>query len=443
MSKIYCGAAAEPPKGRRFGTLKECMDRNQIRRYGVIAVSQGELEKKKDEPPDDRDKLLIKMAGLNGLLKRHQRALNVAREDDRIKAIEADIAKTRKELNAVKTKLQSIHVPMHETVMTKTDEESNREMMKKKHNPEELKKLFGMKMNVKYRVNKMNQQMEEMSKMKYTPPKRDIVSDAMAKTNHMEEVKQIKKDIQAIVTKVNKNNAVVQQTQVPPKSKTTDIDPKLINYVTEQLKLQYPDEDVSKYQFTIQKIAMELQSAQDQQKAEEEIARKAKEAAKIQYDIDTAVVRNAVRKLKRYQYLIAKGNEMKVIVKSSQWNPDKVIQYLQKHNHKDGVMVYEIEFIITHISEYEPGPVEMIITPCQYKDGSLEKKVPTINNTIIFTLDYVKKYGEIREKDIIEYTTEWKNGKLKKGRREYNVIGADGLIENVKVKQSEAGCGVM
>lgn len=35
MSKIYCGASTTPPKGSRFGTIDECAEKGQVRRYGV------------------------------------------------------------------------------------------------------------------------------------------------------------------------------------------------------------------------------------------------------------------------------------------------------------------------------------------------------------------------------------------------------------------------
>jgi hypothetical protein len=37
--KIYCGADDEAPDGSRFGTIKECADKGQIRRYGMTDLN--------------------------------------------------------------------------------------------------------------------------------------------------------------------------------------------------------------------------------------------------------------------------------------------------------------------------------------------------------------------------------------------------------------------
>ena len=37
MSSIYCGAK-KPPKGKKYGSMSQCKERNQIRLYGLRKV---------------------------------------------------------------------------------------------------------------------------------------------------------------------------------------------------------------------------------------------------------------------------------------------------------------------------------------------------------------------------------------------------------------------
>ncbi len=46
---FYCGIK-KPPSGKRVGTFDECLRNNQIRRYGLIAVTPEQLEKLSKKP---------------------------------------------------------------------------------------------------------------------------------------------------------------------------------------------------------------------------------------------------------------------------------------------------------------------------------------------------------------------------------------------------------
>lgn len=68
----YCGTKSKVPKGTKKGTVVECAEKGQVRRFGVKKVSKGELERiqksieKKQEPKLNRKKIIIELTGARG-----------------------------------------------------------------------------------------------------------------------------------------------------------------------------------------------------------------------------------------------------------------------------------------------------------------------------------------------------------------------------------------
>lgn len=65
MSKIYCGAG-DVPKGRKRGTMKQCIESGEIRYYGIHKVDPKLLKSAKDKKVPDMslEKLKIEIVGL-------------------------------------------------------------------------------------------------------------------------------------------------------------------------------------------------------------------------------------------------------------------------------------------------------------------------------------------------------------------------------------------
>jgi hypothetical protein len=70
MSQIYCGAD-KLKKNQRKGTIKECVEKKQIRLYGLKKVDEKMISysKRKDILPDTREKLILKMSALRGTIR--------------------------------------------------------------------------------------------------------------------------------------------------------------------------------------------------------------------------------------------------------------------------------------------------------------------------------------------------------------------------------------
>ncbi len=76
MSKIYCGAGKKP-KNSRFGNMKECAEKNQVRRYGVNKVDSRIIQSmsSKNKNPVTLHKIGIKAMGFAGKMNKYQRYL--------------------------------------------------------------------------------------------------------------------------------------------------------------------------------------------------------------------------------------------------------------------------------------------------------------------------------------------------------------------------------
>lgn len=95
--KIFCGAG-KVPKGQTRGSMKQCVEKNQVRYWGVKKVDPKLLEKrgkKSKSASVTRDKIAIKMVGLRGKVSKLSKQL--AEEKDKKKQ-----AKIKKELDKAK-----------------------------------------------------------------------------------------------------------------------------------------------------------------------------------------------------------------------------------------------------------------------------------------------------------------------------------------------------
>lgn len=103
MAKIYCGAQDPPPKSYKRGTMKQCIDKNQVRYYGVKRIDQNlYLKHVQNKGQPDKVKLRTKAAGLQGkannLLKKYNKAKKES-EKMKLKKEYNDIVKQYNDIN--------------------------------------------------------------------------------------------------------------------------------------------------------------------------------------------------------------------------------------------------------------------------------------------------------------------------------------------------------
>ena len=81
MSDIYCGIG-KIPKGQKMGTMRECAEKGQVRYYGIKKIDTKTLSivKNKDVVPETKEKLILSMVSLRGIIKRNKGRYEGAKE---------------------------------------------------------------------------------------------------------------------------------------------------------------------------------------------------------------------------------------------------------------------------------------------------------------------------------------------------------------------------
>ena len=106
-SKIFCGITDPIPKGYRLGSMVECLEKNQVRYYGLKKIDSkvlGLASKKKDTETESQ--LQIKAAGLKGKLTKIKRDLdNSTNLNDKKKLVE-EYESTRTQLLLIGEKIK-------------------------------------------------------------------------------------------------------------------------------------------------------------------------------------------------------------------------------------------------------------------------------------------------------------------------------------------------
>jgi hypothetical protein len=111
MSSVYCGIG-DVPKGYKRGNMTECVEKGQIRYYGIKKIDTRTLEtaKNKELVPETRDKLIKRMTGLRGLIRRNKGRYETTKDSEKAKKEEYYKLwqSAEKELKEVLAKLQKI-----------------------------------------------------------------------------------------------------------------------------------------------------------------------------------------------------------------------------------------------------------------------------------------------------------------------------------------------
>ena len=111
MSDIFCGVGPVP-KGKRRGTMKECVEQGQIRYYGIKKVDQRLLEnalKEKKIKSTGADKLItniqnmtIKAVTLGGKIKKLNNLIKGEKDTKKKKELEKELEKTESAFKKLK-----------------------------------------------------------------------------------------------------------------------------------------------------------------------------------------------------------------------------------------------------------------------------------------------------------------------------------------------------
>jgi len=100
--KIYCGIK-NVPKGYKLGTMQECLEKNQVRYWGLNKIDPKLLEstKKSKKSTLTRDSVAIKMVGLRGKVSRLTKQFENAKNKTDKDKFKLELLKAKKELTEI------------------------------------------------------------------------------------------------------------------------------------------------------------------------------------------------------------------------------------------------------------------------------------------------------------------------------------------------------
>lgn len=110
MSEKFCGIG-KIPKGYKRGTMKDCLEKKQVRYYGLKKVDPKLVEHiltTKGGKPKNRDKLVIELVGKRGTLVRLNRQLADEKDPDVKKVIREQINKVKDEISIMANSVKQI-----------------------------------------------------------------------------------------------------------------------------------------------------------------------------------------------------------------------------------------------------------------------------------------------------------------------------------------------
>ena len=105
--KIFCGITDPIPKDFRLGSMKECLDKGQVRYYGLKKIDSKVLDSINHKKETEIE-LQIKVAGLRGKLTKLKRDLDKTDSIPEKNKIKEEYEQLRKELLNTSEKINKI-----------------------------------------------------------------------------------------------------------------------------------------------------------------------------------------------------------------------------------------------------------------------------------------------------------------------------------------------
>lgn len=107
MPDTYCGVG-KIPKGKRLGSMKECVEKGEIRFYGLKKIDERLIEamKEKKYSGDNSDDLFIKVVGLKGKLKFMIKKIQAEKDDNKKDKLKKSAKKLHAEIKILQGKMK-------------------------------------------------------------------------------------------------------------------------------------------------------------------------------------------------------------------------------------------------------------------------------------------------------------------------------------------------
>lgn len=176
VDDIFCGAG-KVPSGKRRGTMKECVEKNQFRYWGVKQIDARLLDqtKAKKTMPSTRYKLMEKMIGIDGKIKQYNLKIKHMKNPKKseVQEVEDQIEKLKEERAKYKIQLAKVEAKSESSSKTKTKSSSkSKKKTKTKTKPKKTKKAKKVKSKTKKtKKAKKNQSRPKKAKSKRSKTK--------------------------------------------------------------------------------------------------------------------------------------------------------------------------------------------------------------------------------------------------------------------------------
>jgi hypothetical protein len=113
--KVYCGIDDPVPKNSRRGSMQECLDKKQVKYYGIKRINpsvldtlkQDKIDKMNLKSRDDLLKVIMRHKGRLTKLSKDKKKDNITKKE--LEQIDTEISNIRKELKILYDKYQQIN----------------------------------------------------------------------------------------------------------------------------------------------------------------------------------------------------------------------------------------------------------------------------------------------------------------------------------------------
>lgn len=130
--KTYC-SIGKVPKGQKLGSMKECLDKNQVRYWGVKKIDPKllELGKKKKDSIESLEKLYIKLVTLRGRIKGINKKLADEKDKKEKDKLNKELLDTKNELTKTSVKVKKLESQQSRNFSRKSSRKSYKKASRK------------------------------------------------------------------------------------------------------------------------------------------------------------------------------------------------------------------------------------------------------------------------------------------------------------------------
>lgn len=184
---IYCGIG-NVPTNYKIGTMQECADKKQIRRYGVYKLDPKILlgalgVKNQKDLEKEKNKLEVSLAGARGKISRFTKFLKAESESDnanakKIKELQKKLDDAKEEKNIILDKLKEVKKKIEKTKkISRHNSVKKSKSIKRSKSTKKLKSIKKSKSVKRFKSTKKSKPTKKSKSIKRSKPTKKSKSD--------------------------------------------------------------------------------------------------------------------------------------------------------------------------------------------------------------------------------------------------------------------------